>query len=283
MKKFLSKVTIFIIIGIAVVELFFAAMIISNLYLINLPGNEIYYSIKKSKKRNNSKILLLGDSVGRQLFPNKTSNDSINSLACNQAIGMIGQYILLNNYLKAGNRAEKVFMLFTPFSFRNNLDQIYTYHYFLKPFYNSEYTHLFTETVNNQITKIPYHKFTKIPHIHATTWAPYFKSTDHVDYTFLSPISIEYLNKIKKLSFVYDFDIIIMPTPTSIEKRDLIEKIDTNEFTKTNLTVEFSEYFEHISYLDSSEFSDGSHLINPEIYAKKYRKTIIQKARTHNK
>lgn len=276
MKKFIKKFIIFSFLSVFFIETISEIMAVSNLYLIGYPGNEIYHAINKSKKKNKSKILLIGDSVGNQLFSNKTNNDRINSLACNQAIGMVGQYLLLNNYLKTGNKVDKVFMIFTPFSFKNNLNQVYTYHYFLKPFYNSEYDSLFTETVKEQIKKIPYHQFTRIPHIFVTSWAPEYNSIDQIDYTFLSPISIEYLIKIKELSTKYNFEFTILPPPISIKKKDLIDNIDIDEFVKANLDQEFKDYFNKITYLESTKFIDGTHLIHPEAYIEKYREEHIK-------
>lgn len=276
MKTFIKKSVLFLLLVVIFIESACLILDFTNLYLINYPGQEIYNSIKKSKKRNKSKTLLLGDSVGNQLFSNKTNNDGVNSLACNQAIGIVGQFLLLNNYLKTGNEVDRVIMLFTPFSFKNNLDQIYTYHYFLKPFYNSEYTPLFTATVNEQIEKIPYSQFVQIPHIFVSSWAPEFSSPDQNDYTFLSPISIEYLQKIKELSIQYDFDLNILPTPTSLKKKKLIEKMDINEFANYNFKHEFKDYFSKIIYLDSTLFSDGTHLIQPEIYTKMYMSELTK-------
>ena len=247
----------------------------TNLFLFDYPGNEVFHSIVKSKKKSVSHKVLLGDSVGNQLFSNKTNHEPINSLACNQAVGLIGQYFLLNNYLNAGNKIEEAFMLFNPFTFRNNLNQRFTYHYFLKPFYNSEYDSLFTVTVENQIEKIPYHSFAQLPPIYITSWAPDYKSQDGIDYTFLSPISIEYLAKIKALSIKHNFKLTFIPAPTNIEKKDLIDKINVEEFAKANLTEEFEAYFNKLIYLDPSKFSDGVHLVQPEIYTKKLKASFI--------
>lgn len=277
MKKFLKKTAIFFITFIILVEAFCFLLIVTNLYFINYPGSEIYTAINKSKEKSPSKILLLGDSVGRQLFPNTINNDSINSLATNQAIGMVGQFLLLNNYLKSGNEVEKVIILFTPFSFDNNLNQEYTYHYFLKPFYNAEYTAYFSETVKGQIKKIPYHNFVQVPHIKVTSWAPAVDKKDDVDYTFLSPVSKEYLKKIKALSMQYKFQLDIIPTPVSIENKPLIESMDRNEITSNNLNHEFKNYFKDIIYLESAEFGDKIHLTTPEKYREKFKNMILNR------
>ena len=111
-------------------------LLMDDRYKESIYGNEVYKAIEKSKKRNKARKLFLGDSTANQFY-NCKKEDSPNtySLTCTQAIGMVGQYILLHNYLNAGNRPDSVFLIYTPFSFWDNLDQIYTYHYFLKPFF----------------------------------------------------------------------------------------------------------------------------------------------------
>lgn len=276
MKIFIKRSAFFFFLVVVLIETGSFLLKYTNLYLINYPGSSIYLSIKKSKKKNSSKILLLGDSVGNQLFSNKANNEGLNSLATNQAISIVGQYLLLNNYLSVGNTVDKVILFYSPFSFRNNLNQVYTYHYFLKPFYNPEYNSLFSSAVIEQIRKIPYNQFVQVPHIFVTSWAPNFSSPDYTDFSFLSPISNEYLIKIKELSIQYDFDLDIWPTPTSIEKKKLIDKMNLNESAKCNLEQEFKNYFAKIVYLDSTEFSDGTHLINPEIYSEMYKTEFLK-------
>lgn len=245
-------------------------------YKETVAGNEIYYSIAKSKQKKKSKKILLGDSVGKQLFDNKTNNDSLNSLACNQSIAMVGHYLLLNNYLNAGNEIDTVYMLFSPFTFKNNLDQIYTYHYFLKPMYIDEYKPLFTETVNKQIEKIPYARFCRFPMILTSDWAPDFKSKDSVTYTLLSPISIEYLTKIKELSIQHHFKLIMLPPPASMSKKPLIEKMDQQEIVKNNLSDVFGNYFKNFVYYEDAKFFDGTHVKNPELYRPYYLNVLMK-------
>lgn len=277
MRKFITKTVFFLLLAVIFIESVSAIILVTKLYLIDHPGKEIYVSIEKSKKKSKSKILLLGDSVGYQIFKNKSNNDEINSLACNQAIGIVGQFFLLNNYLKAGNEIDKLIMFFHPSSFMNNLDQKYTYHYFLKPFDNSEYDSMFTKTVHEQINKIPYRYLINVPHIKITSWAPEFNTKDTKKYTFLSPISKEYLSKIKTLSIKFNFELIILPTPTSFEKKTLIEYMNKDEIAESSLNKELMDYFNNIVYLNKTEFiSDGVHLTQPEKYTDTYKRIILE-------
>lgn len=266
MKSFLKNLILFILVAALAIQIIPVLLLFRDTYQRIVAGNEIYLSIRKSKQKHKFHKLLLGDSVARQLFPNNSDNDTLNSLACNQSIGMVGQYILLNNYIQAKNDIDTVYMVFSPFSFINNLDQVYTYHYFIKPFYNSEYHDLFTTTVHNQIHKIPFTSISHVPLIFVSNWAPDFNSTDSNVFTLLSPISVEYLFKIKKLSEQYHFTLVFIPPPLSIQSKYTVAKMLQNEIIPTGLSSEFNNYFNRIEYFDDSCFSDGHHLKDPSKY-----------------
>ncbi len=266
MKKFLSKCLWF---SVPLVLLFYTKpiyLLINDRYQNIVAGKEIYLAIKKSKQKTKYKKIIIGDSVADQLFPSSKGNDSVNSLATNQAIGLVGQFILLYNYLQSGNKVDSVFLVYAPFSFMNNLDQVYTYHYFLKPFYTKSNKQFFTERVYQQIHKIPYYYLCHEPYIQTSNWAPEFICHDSITYNFLSPVSIEYLNKIKILSARYHFQFILIPTPTRISNKPEIELLHKSEVLKTLLVKEFDAYLNNITYLEDSCFIDNVHLKNPQIY-----------------
>ena len=235
-------------------------------YKKTIYGNEIYCAIEKSKTKTQYKKLILGDSTANQFYNCKEENpDSAYSLSCNQAIGMIGQYILLHNYLEAGNRPDTVFLLYTPFSFWDNLDQVYTYHYFLKPFYYDEYKPLMSPLVINQIHKLPKYMICHFPLIQTTGWAPNVKQENR-DYSFLSPISKEYLSKIDSLSNKHKFVFKIIPTFVADHWRDSINHFKYNEYADCCFKREISNYIENIPYLEDTCFLDEVHLKSPKLY-----------------
>jgi hypothetical protein len=278
MKKFILSSILFLLIACPAITIIPTFLILTDSYKHTVAGNEIYYSIFKSKQKKKTKKIIIGDSVGRQLFSNTTYNDSLNSLACNRGISMAGHFILLNNYLNAGNKIDTVFLIFTPFSFQSNLNDVFTYHYFLKPFYVKEYKPLFTKLVTKQIDKIPYAEFCRFPNILTSNWAPDFKSTDKTDYTFLSPVSVEYLIKRKELSMKHHFKVIILPTPTRISRKAEVGRMMKNEITKNNLGPEFKNYFENIIYLNDNNFVDDVHLKREKLaYYTRYYKDKLMK------
>jgi hypothetical protein len=271
MVIFIKKTLLFLVLTFVVIEGSAVFLIYTGLYLKDYSGFEVHDAILKSKKKDSRKKVLIGDSVGYQLFPNTRSEPSINSLAGNQAVSMVGQYILVKNYLEAGNKIDTLIGVFTPFSFKGNLDQVFTYHCFIKPFYRSKYMEEFTPTVHQQVEKIPFHRYAQIPHIYATTWAPKVKLEEVKPVNFLSPISKEYLNKLVELASIHNFHFKIIPAPTSENSRSKVNDLLGKESLESNLDKIFTDYFHDIIYLDSTLFYDGTHLKSPEIYSEKYR------------
>lgn len=235
-------------------------------YKSTIYGNEVYKAIEKSKKKNKRNKLILGDSTANQFYNCKDGDpQDAYSLTCTQAIGMVGQYLLLTNYLNTGNRPDTVYLVYTPFSFWDNLDQVYTYHYFLKPFYYDEYKPLMTKTVIEQIRRIPKYWACHIPYIQTTGWAPDIKPQER-DYSFLSPISTEYLAKIDSLSIEYKFDLEIIPTYVANHWKDSINHFNRKEYEGSNYSNKLTHYLDHINYLPDSCFIDEVHLKHPMLY-----------------
>ena len=241
-------------------------LLMDDRYKESIYGNEVYKAIEKSKKRNKARKLFLGDSTANQFY-NCKKEDSPNtySLTCTQAIGMVGQYILLHNYLNAGNRPDSVFLIYTPFSFWDNLDQIYTYHYFLKPFFYDEYKPLMTQIVMEQVRKIPKYWACHFPFIQTTGWAPEIKPQER-NYTFLSPISSDYLEKIDSLSKEYCFNLEIVPTFVAKHWEHEISLFNRDEFVNHECCAKLTQYLHNISFLPDTCFIDEVHLKHPELY-----------------
>ncbi|MFW6371184.1 MAG: hypothetical protein ACOC10_08280, partial [Bacteroidota bacterium] len=129
---------------------------------------------------------------------------------------------------------------------------------------NSSYKPLFTSTVKEQVEKIPYDQFAQLPHIKITSWAPEFYSSDLKDTHLLSPVSLEYLSRIKALSVEYKFELTLLPPPVNITRKSEIEKLRVDWNKASDIKEELEHYLSKITYLDSIEFKDGLHLIRPE-------------------
>jgi len=273
MKHFLIKTLIFALVAGGYFQYKSYRLTRHDRYKSRVLGSEVYFSIDKSRKKHKARKVLLGDSVGKQLFDNTEENDTVNSLACNQAISLAGQYILLNNYIKAGNVVDTVYIFYLPFTFSNNLDQIFTYNYFIKPFYRDEYKPLLFPAARKAIDKVPFTGISQFAAVLTSDWSPEYKVEEDRK-TFLSPISIEYLHKIVDLSKRKHFKIKLVSGPISYNKEALVEAFDKKEISRNGFDDLFEGYFESIIYLDESNFLDGTHLIHPEKFKNRYKNLI---------
>lgn len=264
MKQFLCRLLLFggIALPLLTVESLYSWY--TKSYELTVNGNEVYLSIRKSKTTKKVKVLIIGDSVGKQLYDNNIYNDDIYSLTCNQAISMAGYYLLLQNFISR-NRCKlpgKVILIATPGTFSNNLNQVYSYHYFLKPFYKPEYAKYFTAVCFKQIKKIPFYYTSQLPVILNSNWSPaYSDNNDSGVYRLISPISNDYLARIRSLCSVNNivFNIYCPPLKTANRKQVIQLSANTGEFEKCGLKQEFTAYFKNIKYLPDSLFVDNGH------------------------
>lgn len=274
MKQFIFRAILFVLIGVVAFHVKSYLLLRNNKYQRKVSAKEVYFAIDKSKKKSPAKKVIIGDSTARQFYSSEEHNDTINSLASNQAISIAGQYILLHNYLAAGNKVDTVYAFFTPSSFQNNLDQLYTYNYFIKPFYNAEYKPLLTEGVKKQLNQIPYANIASYFCIRTNNWAPEFESSEKHNYTLLSPVSIAYLHKISDLVNENHIKLILVPALANRNQQKNIESFNKNEIVQSHLEKEFEGYFENISYVDSKYFVDDMHLKNPENFKSHYNNIV---------
>ena len=243
-----------------------------NNYVIDLSklpafaGDRVYNAIKKSKQKTSHKKLLIGDSTANQFFDNTAGDSEFYSLACNQAVGLCGQFFLLNNYLQAGNKPEEVYLVYSPGAFSNNLGQKHTYHYFLKPFYRREYMPLMTENVIKQVQKIPYHAFCQFPLIVSPAWAPDYEEAKKGNEVFLSPVSIDYLGKIDSLREQYQFRLYIVPSLVAQKEKAHISQFSVDNLDGEPYQKDMEVYLNNIAYLPDTCFVDDIHLARPWDY-----------------
>ncbi len=168
----------------------------------DLIGGETYLSIQKALQAPaNVRTLVLGGSTGNQLLPNTEFNDATYSLCCNQAISLAGQYILLHEFLvNHPDPAQlEVILLLRPSSLRNDLDQRFTYNYFLKPFDRPEYQRHLSPHAQAQLSKVPLRSLVQLPFVRRSRWSPSLQH-HHQPHRFrISKLSAEYLRKMHTL------------------------------------------------------------------------------------
>ncbi len=234
-------------------------------YLIPNPRQHIYIAIVKSHAKKKVKKLIFGDSCSKQLYEPNEYKESVYSLATNQAISMVGQYVLLNNFIRMNltQLPDEVCLIMDFNSFRNNLDQTFTYNYFLKPFFKEEFTKYFSSSTLSIIEKIPYHQLTKWPLVATSLWSPEFlQNHDNGNNLYISTQSNEYLQRMKRLCDRFHIKFRILPSIMPISKKTsfnhFIQSIASG-IERTPASY-FNNYFSVATFLPDSCFSDGIHL-----------------------
>jgi hypothetical protein len=269
MKRFLQQLGLFVIfLGISSTAYFYAFLYPHK--EIERVGNETYISLTKATNvPTRVKTLILGDSTGNQIYPNTEYNSEVYSLCCNQAISMVGQYILLHEFLQThpNPNALDVLLIARPSSFRNNLDQRFVYNYFIKPFYREEYQHLLSVQAREQIRKIPFRDLVRIPFIRKSNWSPNLNDKHRPHYFHISEISADYIKKIQQLcqeKNVRSFKV----RCTFLSREFPVEQFFDfkKQIAELGLAQELSGYFNTLKYYDEELFMDDKvHLNEPEI------------------
>ncbi len=235
-----------------------------------LIGKEVYEVIEKSKSVTKCKTIILGDSVARSLYLPSAPNSKYESLASSASISMVGQYILTKNILEKNPGITEVVLVYHPVSFENDLDWIWSFNYFLKPFFGSEYRQCISKTAKEKIRNISCWLFSALPIVKSSNISPEvenyvgFERNGAIGREYLlSDLSVEYLRKIKSMldEKKIRFEVI---APKLDEK---YKKTDASRFRemikKGDLEDAFSGYF-NFSYMASEHFSDHVHYKDPK-------------------
>lgn len=131
MRQFVIKILLSIVI-------FNACCWIGEPFFIQSQGNSnIYDAISLISSNTEAHKIILGDSVGEQIYPeSKSSKPLVLCATTNRAIGLVGQLILLKHFLntRSTEKVNNVHIVMHPGSFGARLDEKFTFNYFLQPF-----------------------------------------------------------------------------------------------------------------------------------------------------
>lgn len=101
----------------------------------NVGADEIKPYISKVQTSDETTKLLLGDSVGRQLYVGlQEYNEDVAIVGSNAAITMAGQYILAAEYIENHPEATDIFLVVLPESLCRTFDTKWGYQYTVMPF-----------------------------------------------------------------------------------------------------------------------------------------------------
>ncbi len=261
MGKLIRKSLLFILTGFIFLNVISRLIIDSKYFSKNISYNVSLMAVKKSKRKIASNVLILGDSVARQIFPVVMPN----SLAVNGAILMAGHYILAVNAIKKNPNIKYVILMSAPFILSHDFNRKLTYNNFLKPFYtfgNLKYlTSLMKKKINGNILShlalFPIFKLSPVPQIDFSN-----KSSKKISPVF-SEISIQYMKKLYNFLKKRRIELLIISPPICKKQRVLFLnwKYFKSQISERGLSHILRGYFDNIVYLDKGYFiNDRIHL-----------------------
>jgi len=268
MKRFICKVLVFLlVIALITIPVEIYKIHHASVYAERINGGEVYTAINKSQTKKVVKRLVLGDSVGHQLYPCEQYYDSIVSLACNKAITLAGQFFLLKNFVEINidDLPEEIILLITPFSLSNDVDK-YAYQYFLKPFPPSNYSKFYTEHLFQRIHSIPMYWTANIPFIQTSNYTPQWAVVPfQQEPKSISQLSYEYLLKIDSVANTNNIKFRMLSTPVRDDRQCDVatfwENLPAEYMSKLpKLLQSYKEsivYLPHEWYYDAVHFGEG--------------------------
>ena len=219
----------------------------------------VYKSLDKSKKKVKKKKIIIGDSVGSQLFSPYEDTDSTYSLCTTGPASIVSAYIILQNFIAANNiEGMEFYYLATPHAFSCQFKSKYTYNHFVKPFYTWGNRPYFTPALNDSIQSIPYWYAAQLPFIKASDFQPSYQFT-YEAYHIIPAIAIDYLNLINKLVKEKHLNFKFVMPFIDEEYRNEDNTYMLNIIKENGLEDIFADYYKNRKYLPSNEFKPDHH------------------------
>lgn len=268
MKRFVLGIIVYVIIVLMLWNALELLKLYTHRYEKKVNGAEIYYALFSSKTERKVKRIVLGDSVGCQLYPSNQEYDSVVSMSCNQAITMAGHYFLLKNFIETNQEdlPEEAILLITPFSLSNDVDK-YAYHYFLKPFPYHQYSNLYTNHLKERIQTIPFFWSANLPFIQTSSYSPKWAVPLTASNQSISQLSYEYLIKMDSITKCNGIKFQMISTPVRDDRRDDMDSfwdhLPTDYADKLDDLLQ--PYKESIVFMPSDYYTDEVHFLGDKI------------------
>ncbi len=235
-------------------------------YAEDLHGREIYRSIAASRLSHpDLRTVILGDSVANQLYSNLDSTAEVVSLACNQGITLVGQYLLLTNLARANSLSGvEIVMILTPYALANDLYRWTTYHYFLKPFYTGEFRRRIGPDARERLRSIPFWWLAQVPWVKTTGWAPdsalRLIEEPPISEMEISSVSIDYLGEMLDLAEQEGFELRLIAPPLNRDEYGRFDFAALRKRASGRRTSQLlDEYVDSVTFLPSADFVDEHH------------------------
>lgn len=225
-----------------------------------------YLSIVREENQKNQ--LVIGDSVGAQLFTDALSEDYCVA-ANNQAMTMAGQYILVKEYLDSHPCATDVYLAITASTFGVDLNTSWGYQYVVMPHIKAGTIALLDENTIHEMEKQYGAFFMKKQVVELIEPSGlnrkiYLNALKLIrgedEKKILSPLFEQYFLKIQELCEEREivFHLVACPLKDIDENYELLENLQEACF-ESEIWQYVKEYFSHVDFYDKELFKDDMH------------------------
>lgn len=284
--RFIGKILIVLVLVVLTVGGYFSVQYLANKDKPSSFGPELYYALDLAKTNTGYENVIIGDSVARLIFAPEYQGETDKTcyLATNQAITVLGNYLLLNRYLENNPQTKEVTYILRPQSLANPLWFNYSFQYFVVPFYNEEFMELIKPETQDYIEN-------RFGAIYATNNVvkkftintPYYldvylnnileQQLEIRDEKHISDIAVEYLGLMKELcdSRGITLNVLAAPLPDTEDNHNWEDM--KNVILANDKLAFMQDFFDGIDYYDEGFFMDEAHFT--EEYLSENRDMII--------
>lgn len=265
MKSFLLRLLCFSLLTFVCLNLVGWVLIQTNNQGRAVENVRIYNCLNKAGMTwEDSEVFILGDSVTAQMYPPDKYNGRINSMAMVMPSTLAGQYFLMRKLCDNNNLSgKKIALILLPEVFGHEFDHDWTFHYVLKPFYNSEYRPWEDSVFSDRIEKKWVAWLSQLPMINCSNWKPPLSLKYLADYEpsdGISELNRHYLQKMLKLADRESVELKIYSGILRAGRRGEAMSSLKQDITSYGFELAFEDYFDSVVYLKDKLFYDGEHL-----------------------
>ncbi len=239
--------------------------------------------IEKVRAEDGSRVLILGDSIARQVFLDYPLPDGYVNDVYIAAIGITGQYLMALEYLEHHPDAEAINLVVHPETLMSTFDTHYRYVYGVMPFVANDMMRNLDPELIRKMEKVYGRFFMSERGVRFVDGSPLNRK---LYLTFLTlngkeyvpdpiyRISEEVLGDLYEICRERGVTLRLLPSPSSEFYREKIESTRT-QWEESTLSELFPDYFDSIWYFPNEYTEDLTHF-SGEYYTRKFLNTVIE-------
>ena len=261
---------------------------------IDKGSEEVIPRLERVREKNNSRCLIVGDSVANQIFDDMHDDVGTYTIATtNQALSLAGQYILIEEFIKNHPNATDVYVGMIPSSFESEINEVYSYQYLVIPFTESDVMGLLDNDTLGRFDKIFGRFFMQKSIVRIIersglnrklylNWLCDCKEKGQIKevqgrYSILSETSIIYINKINSLcnDNGVRLHFLTEPIADTAKNHDIVLSLE-RDIEDSGLSEVLGDYTKYVSFYPENQFRDGIHFKNDVITNDKKNRLICE-------